>query len=56
MDEGDVIVHRVARRFILRRGTLAGCVVNKGFVGTGERSMSHTVSDQVERTVPGARP
>jgi type IV secretion system protein VirB9 len=56
MDEGDVIVHRVARRFILRRGTLAGCVVNKGFVGTGDRSTSHTVSDQVERTVPGARP
>lgn len=55
MDEGDVIVHRVARRLILRRGTLAGCVVNKGFVGTGDHS-TNTVSDQVERTVPGARP
>ena len=30
MDEGDVILHRVARRLILRRGNLAGCVVNKG--------------------------
>ena len=54
MDEGDVIVHRVARRFILRRGTLAGCVVNKGFVGTGEHSKSNTVSDQVERDRSGS--
>ena len=30
MDEGDVVIHRVAARFILRRGQLTGCVVNKG--------------------------
>jgi type IV secretion system protein VirB9 len=56
MDEGDVILHRVGRRFILRRGNLAGCVVNKGYVGSGDRLKSHTVSDEVERTTPGARP
>jgi type IV secretion system protein VirB9 len=56
MDEGDVILHRVARRLILRRGHLAGCVVNKGFTGSGDRLKSHTVSDEVERTTPGARP
>lgn len=56
MDEGDVIVHRVARRLILRRGHLAGCIVNKGYTGTGERLKSHTVSEEVERTTPGARP
>ena len=56
MDEGDVIVHRVARRLILRRGQLAGCVVNKGFAGSGERLKSHTVSEEVERLTPGARP
>jgi type IV secretion system protein VirB9 len=56
MDEGDVIVHRVARRLILRRGQLAGCVVNKAYTGTGERLKSHTVSEDVERTTPGARP
>ena len=44
MDEGDVILHRVARRFILRRGHLTGCIVNKGFVGSGERLKSDTVS------------
>jgi type IV secretion system protein VirB9 len=56
MDEGDVIVHRVARRLILRRGHLAGCVVNKGYTGAGDRLKSHTVSEDVERTTAGARP
>lgn len=56
MDEGDVILHRVARRLILRRGHLAGCVVNKGFAGSGERRKSNTVSEEVERTTPGALP
>jgi type IV secretion system protein VirB9 len=56
MDEGDVILHRVGRRFILRRGHLGGCVVNKGYVGSGDRLKSHTVSDEVERVTPEARP
>lgn len=56
MDEGDVILHRVGRRFILRRGHLAGCVVNKAYSGSGERLKSHTVSEEVERATPGARP
>jgi type IV secretion system protein VirB9 len=56
MDAGDVILHRVARRFILRRGALAGCVVNKGYVGTGERLKSNTVSQDIERTTRGALP
>ena len=56
MEEGDVLVHRVARRLILRRGNLAGCVVNKGFAGSGEQLKSHTVSETVERLTPGARP
>jgi type IV secretion system protein VirB9 len=56
MEEGDVIVHRVARRLILRRGNLAGCVVNKGYVGGGDRLKSNTVSENVEREVRGERP
>ena len=56
MDEGDVILHRVARRLILRRGNLAACIVNKGFLGSGDQLKSHTVADDVVRTTPGARP
>ncbi len=56
MDAGDVIVHRVARQFVLRRGTLTGCIVNRGFAGGGLRLESGTVAPDVERAVPGAAP
>ncbi len=56
MDNGDVIVHRVAHQFILRRGTLTGCIVNQGFSGGGLRLESGTVTPDVEREVPGAVP
>jgi type IV secretion system protein VirB9 len=55
MDDGDVILHRVAHRLILRRGKLAGCIVNKGFVGSGERMKSNTTSEAVERATKGPR-
>ena len=56
MDEGDVIVHRVAKRFILRRGRLTGCIVNQGFVGGGTRLDSGTVAPDVQRRVQGEMP
>jgi len=49
MEEGDVVIHRVARQFILRRGRVTGCIVNKGFIGTGARLPSGTVSPEVQR-------
>ena len=36
------MIHRVARRFVLRRGQLVGCVVNQAFEGGGERPKSNT--------------
>jgi type IV secretion system protein VirB9 len=56
MDSGDVIVHRVARRLIVRRGNITGCIVNKGFTGGGERLDSGTVAPSVERGTRGGRP
>jgi type IV secretion system protein VirB9 len=56
VDEGDVVIHRIAHQFILRRGNLAGCVTNKGFVGGGVRLDSGTVTPDVERTVQGVAP
>lgn len=49
MEDGDVVIHRVASRFILRRGQLTGCIVNKGFSGGGERLKSGTVAPDVQR-------
>ncbi len=56
VDAGDVVIHRVAQRFILRRGKLTGCVVNRGFAGGGKRLESGTVAPEVERRVQGAVP
>jgi type IV secretion system protein VirB9 len=56
MDAGDVVVHRLAPRLILRRGRLTGCIVNKGFGGAGLRLDTGTVSPQIERDVKGVRP
>jgi type IV secretion system protein VirB9 len=49
MDEGDVVIHRVAARFVVRRGRLTGCIVNKHFVGGGERLDSGTIAPAVTR-------
>jgi type IV secretion system protein VirB9 len=56
MEDGEVVIHRVARRFVLRRGLLKGCVVNKSFNGGGERLDSGTVSPEVVRTTQGVHP
>lgn len=56
IEAGDLVIHRVARQFSLRRGKLTGCIVNKGFGGSGERLASGTVAPSVERATPGVRP
>ena len=49
IDQGDVLIHRISPRFIVRRGRLTGCIVNKGFVGGGDRLESGTVAPDVIR-------
>jgi type IV secretion system protein VirB9 len=49
-----VTLHRVARRFVLRRGSQTGCVLNDGFEGSGHRLPTGTVSESVHRE--GAAP
>jgi type IV secretion system protein VirB9 len=56
MDAGDVVIHRIAKRFILRRGKLTGCIVNQGYSGGGVRLNSGTLSPDIERTVQGGVP
>jgi len=56
MDAGDVIIHRVARRFILRRGNLTGCIINQGYSGGGTRLDSGTIAPDVTRQVQGGVP
>lgn len=56
IDDGDVVIHRLARHFVLRRGKLVGCIVNKGYGGAGERLESGTVSPAVRRGVKEIAP
>lgn len=53
VEADEVVIHRIARRFILRRGALAGCIVNRGFKGSGERLDSGTVAPEVRRVRKG---
>lgn len=49
MEAGDLVVHRIARRLVVRRGRLQGCIVNKAFRGAGEWVPSGTVAPDVTR-------
>lgn len=53
---GEIVIHRVAPTFVLRRGRLAGCIVNRGYAGSGERLPSGTVAPEVNRDIRGAKP
>jgi type IV secretion system protein VirB9 len=53
MEGSDVVIHRVVRQLIIRRGRLTGLIVNKGFTGFGERLESGTVSSSVQRVGEG---
>ncbi len=57
---GRIVVQRVARRLIVRRGKLTGCIVDRTFAGGGERLSSGTISPNVQRVTrglgPGVRP
>ena len=48
---GRLVVQRMARRLIVRRGKLAGCIVDRAFTGGGERLASGTIAPNVERLV-----
>ena len=56
IEAGVVVIHRVARRFIVRRGALTGCIVNKGYTGSGQPLASGTVSPEVQRLRKGEGP
>jgi len=56
VEGGDLLIHRVAVRFIVRRGKLAGCIVNKGFRGGSANLSTHTVSPEVQRQAKVPRP
>lgn len=57
---GRVVIQRIVRRVILRRGKLTGCIVDRAFEGGGERLSSGTIASNVRRVTrkiePGVEP
>lgn len=53
---GRIVIQRVARRLIVRRGKLTGCVLDRAFVGGGERLSSGTIAPNVQRVTRRAGP
>jgi type IV secretion system protein VirB9 len=49
VEAAELIVHRVARQFVVRRGNLQGCIVNQRFAGTGDALRSGTIAPAVQR-------
>jgi type IV secretion system protein VirB9 len=56
VDSDEVVIHRVSRKFVLRRGQLVGCIVNQSFEGGGERLNTNTVVPGVQRQTKGVNP
>mgnify|MGYP001606421548 CR=1 FL=1 len=54
VEHGEIIIHRIARRFALRRGKLTGCIINKGFSGSGVALPTGTISPDVQRVLRGS--
>jgi type IV secretion system protein VirB9 len=48
VESDEIVIHRIARQLVVRRGALLGCIVNRGFHGGGS-VRSGTVSPDVER-------
>lgn len=53
---GDVVIHRLAPAFVLRRGRLTGCIVNRGYTGSGERLPSGAVAPSTTREIRRSQP
>lgn len=56
LEEDEVVVHRVARRLVARRGKLVGCIVNQSFAGGGTHNPPHTGGSGVRRVLTGDGP
>ena len=55
--DGDwIVVQRILKRVILRRGPLVACVENRSFDPNGISTPSGTVNDSVERVIRTPRP
>jgi type IV secretion system protein VirB9 len=51
VNDDEVVIHRIAHRFIVRRGDLVGCIENRQFTGGGKRLTSQTIHQDIVRKI-----
>jgi type IV secretion system protein VirB9 len=51
--DGVMVVHRVARKFVLRRGSQTLCLINGSFKASGSNGVTNTISNEVRRDIKG---
>jgi type IV secretion system protein VirB9 len=56
VENDTIVVHRLSERFVLRRGALVGCIVNRSFDANARRARGGTVRTDVDRVTREARP
>ncbi len=56
VQDDRIVVQRVSRRLIVRRGKLTGCIVDRAFTRGGERLRSGTLAPNVKRVTRSAGP
>lgn len=56
VQNGVIVVHRTAQKFVLRHGQAVACVVNRAYNPRGEHDDTKTFSKNVYRTIKGGRP
>jgi type IV secretion system protein VirB9 len=52
----DIVIQRLTRRLIVRRGKLVGCIVDRAFAGVGEPLSSGTIAPDVQRVTRASGP
>jgi len=56
VEDDTVVVHRLADRFVVRRGSQVGCVVDRSSGGAASRAATGTVDQRIVRQTRGAAP
>ena len=56
VEDDTVVVHRLAGRFVLRRGKAVACVVNRSFDAPSRRAASGTLSPAIHRDTREGEP
>jgi type IV secretion system protein VirB9 len=56
VEDDTIVVHRLASRFVLRRGAAVACVVNRSFDSPSRRAASGTISTAIARDTRAVEP